>query len=169
MNWYRMFYVQTSTLRPRMHQKLTNHGKFCMQNNQLPTKSHVELKDNSIIHACYISVASIAFHVLLSKAYVLRTFWRWELSQPLKVHTIHQYGGTFSQVLGLFFPVWSLTYLRVLPTLAFTNSLPLKSATWQIYIAWDQTKSHVDITSNHKSQKMNQEAPSMGFTSNVIK
>jgi hypothetical protein len=39
-----MFFVQTSTLPPRMHQKLTKHGRFCKQNNQLPTKSHVELK-----------------------------------------------------------------------------------------------------------------------------
>jgi hypothetical protein len=47
MNQYRMFFVQTSTLPPHMHQKLTKHGKFYKQNNQLPTKSHVELKDNS--------------------------------------------------------------------------------------------------------------------------
>jgi hypothetical protein len=46
MTRYRMFYVQTSTLPPRMHQKLTKHGKFGQQNNQLPTKSHVELEDN---------------------------------------------------------------------------------------------------------------------------
>jgi hypothetical protein len=46
MNQYRMFYVQTSTLPPRMHHKLTKHGRFCKQNNQLPTKTHVELKDN---------------------------------------------------------------------------------------------------------------------------
>ena len=44
MNRYRMFFVQTSTL--RMHQKLTKHGKFCKQINQLPTKSHVELENN---------------------------------------------------------------------------------------------------------------------------
>jgi len=31
-----------------MLQKLTKHGRFCKQNNQLPTKSHDELKDNSI-------------------------------------------------------------------------------------------------------------------------
>jgi hypothetical protein len=49
MNQYRMFYVQTSTLPPRMHHKLTKHGRFCKQNNQLPTKTHVELKDNSIV------------------------------------------------------------------------------------------------------------------------
>jgi hypothetical protein len=49
MNRYRMFFVQTSTIPPRMHQKLSKHGKFCKQNNQLPTKSHVELKDNSTI------------------------------------------------------------------------------------------------------------------------
>ena len=47
MNRYRMFYVQTSTLPPRMHQNLTKHGRFCKQNNQLLTKSHVELKYNS--------------------------------------------------------------------------------------------------------------------------
>ena len=48
MNRYRMFFVQTSTLPPRTHQKLTKHGKFCKQNNQIPTKSHAELEDNSI-------------------------------------------------------------------------------------------------------------------------
>ena len=42
-----MFFVQTSTLPPRMHQNLTKHGKFCKQNNQLPTKNHVDLKDYS--------------------------------------------------------------------------------------------------------------------------
>jgi hypothetical protein len=47
MNRYTMFYVQTSTLPPRMYQKLIKHGRFCRKNNQLPTKSHVELKDNS--------------------------------------------------------------------------------------------------------------------------
>jgi hypothetical protein len=50
MNRYRMFYLQTSTLPPRMHHKLTKHGRLCKQNNQLPTKTHVELKDNSIMY-----------------------------------------------------------------------------------------------------------------------
>jgi hypothetical protein len=45
-----MFYLQTSTLPPRMHHKLTKHGRFCKQNNQLPTETHVELKDNSNIN-----------------------------------------------------------------------------------------------------------------------
>ena len=59
-------------------------------------------------------------------------------SQPLKVHTTHQYCGRPSQVSSLFFPAWSLTYHRVpLPASAFTISLPLKFATWQSYIAWD--------------------------------
>ena len=31
-----------------MHQKLTDHGKFCMQNNQSQAKTLVELKDNYI-------------------------------------------------------------------------------------------------------------------------
>jgi hypothetical protein len=47
MNQYRMFFVQTSTLPPRMHHKLTKHGRFFKQINQLPTKTHVELNDNS--------------------------------------------------------------------------------------------------------------------------
>jgi hypothetical protein len=53
MNQYRMFFVQTSTPLPRMHQKLTKHGKFCKQNNQLPTISHDELEDNSVIEGKY--------------------------------------------------------------------------------------------------------------------
>jgi hypothetical protein len=44
-----MFFVQTSTPPPRMHQKLTKHEKFDKQNNQLPTESHVELKNNSVM------------------------------------------------------------------------------------------------------------------------
>jgi hypothetical protein len=39
----------TSTLPPRMHQKLTKHEKFCKQNNQLPTKSHDELERTTLI------------------------------------------------------------------------------------------------------------------------
>ena len=31
-----------------MHLKLTKHGRFFKQTNQLPTKSHDELKNNSI-------------------------------------------------------------------------------------------------------------------------
>jgi hypothetical protein len=49
MNQYKMFFVQTSTLSPRMHQKLAKHGNICKQNNQLPTKNHDELEDNSIV------------------------------------------------------------------------------------------------------------------------
>ena len=32
-----------------MHQILTKHERFCKQNNQLPTKSHEELEDNSYV------------------------------------------------------------------------------------------------------------------------
>ena len=41
------------TLTSSMHQKFTEHGTFCIQNNQLPTKSPVELKDNSIDRLIY--------------------------------------------------------------------------------------------------------------------
>ena len=30
-----------------MHQKHAKYGRCCMQNNQLPTNSHVELEDKS--------------------------------------------------------------------------------------------------------------------------
>jgi hypothetical protein len=39
--YFRMIFVQTSQLTTNMHQKLTKHGKFCMQNNQLLTKSPI--------------------------------------------------------------------------------------------------------------------------------
>ena len=49
MNWYRMFFVQTSTRPPNMHLKLTKHGRFHKQNNQLSIKGRDELEDNSNI------------------------------------------------------------------------------------------------------------------------
>ena len=52
MNGYRMFFDQTSTLPPSMHRKLTKHERCCMQNNQLPTDSHVELEEN--YNACWL-------------------------------------------------------------------------------------------------------------------
>jgi hypothetical protein len=41
-----------------MHHKLTKHGRFCKQNNQLPTKTRVELKDNSNIFIPFLYVVS---------------------------------------------------------------------------------------------------------------
>ena len=49
MNRYRMIFVQTSTRPPNMHLKLTKHGRFRKQNNQLPIKGRDELEDNSDI------------------------------------------------------------------------------------------------------------------------
>ena len=42
-----MSFSQTSTLLPSMHLKLTEHGRCCMQINELLTKSFVDLVDNS--------------------------------------------------------------------------------------------------------------------------
>jgi hypothetical protein len=64
MNQYGMFFVQTSTLPPRMHQKLTKHGRFCKQNNQLPIKSHVEIKDNSNVLLFFQVPANFFFIVM---------------------------------------------------------------------------------------------------------
>ena len=49
MSQHRMFLVETSTLTPSMHRQLTIYGRYCMQDNQLLTKSHVELEDTSIV------------------------------------------------------------------------------------------------------------------------
>ena len=46
MNQYKKF-IQTSPSSPSMHPKLIEYEKFCMQNNQFPTKSPVELKNTS--------------------------------------------------------------------------------------------------------------------------
>ena len=48
MNQYRISFIQTSTLPPSMHREHTQHGRSWIQNNQLPTKSHVELEDAHI-------------------------------------------------------------------------------------------------------------------------
>jgi hypothetical protein len=45
MNRWRKFCVQTSTPAPSMHKKLTQHGKYGMQINQLLTKTLVDLKN----------------------------------------------------------------------------------------------------------------------------
>ena len=42
-----MFFVQTSTLPPSMHQNLTEHGRCFMQIRKLLTKIHVELDESS--------------------------------------------------------------------------------------------------------------------------
>jgi hypothetical protein len=55
-----MFFVQTSTPPPCMHQKLTRHGWFCNQNNQFPTDSHDELEDNSINLSCSLDMQDFA-------------------------------------------------------------------------------------------------------------
>ena len=47
INRQRMFFVKTSTLFPSMCCKAIEHGRYCVQNNQLLTKSDVEFKDNS--------------------------------------------------------------------------------------------------------------------------
>ena len=41
---HRIMFVQTSTPIPRMHQKLTEHEGYYKQNNQLSTKTWVEIK-----------------------------------------------------------------------------------------------------------------------------
>ena len=48
-NWHNKLFVPTSTPTPSMHKKLTKHGKFCLQNNQLPTTPAAELKGNSSV------------------------------------------------------------------------------------------------------------------------
>lgn len=50
MNQHSMFFGQTSTLTTRMSLKLTKHGKFRMENNQLPTNAPVELKVKSLLY-----------------------------------------------------------------------------------------------------------------------
>ena len=48
MNQYREFFVQTSTPTPSMHQKFTEHGKFCMQKKPTPIQYVVWVEQNSI-------------------------------------------------------------------------------------------------------------------------
>ena len=64
----------------RMHLKVTKHGRFCKQKNQLPTKTHDELKDNSnitrkfgLIFFChYIKVVILSSGLLKRLDYTLK-------------------------------------------------------------------------------------------------
>ena len=50
MNRYGIFFVQTSTLpHPSMRCKHAKHGRCCMQDHELPTRSHVEFEDTSVV------------------------------------------------------------------------------------------------------------------------
>ena len=65
MNQYRMFFVQTSTLpTPRMHNFFTENGTCCMQINQLPIKSPVELQDNFNNLRKFANLVQIAFVIM---------------------------------------------------------------------------------------------------------
>ena len=74
MNWYRMFFIQISfTQPPSMHWELPEHGRCCMQNNQLLTKSHVESEDNSILEHS-VNWSNFVLHVVKVTGKVRREF-----------------------------------------------------------------------------------------------
>jgi hypothetical protein len=79
-----MFFVQTSTLPPRMHQKLTKHGKFCKQNNQLPTKSHDELKDDSNMDGLFVTYYFALVATPGSLSLLCQGSWAFVVIQPFK-------------------------------------------------------------------------------------
>jgi len=55
-----------------MHHKLTKHERFCKQNNQLPTKTHVELKANSNMQALKVNkVKQLFLSRVLSSCYLV--------------------------------------------------------------------------------------------------
>ena len=64
-----------------MHLKLTKHGRFCKQNDQLPTKSHDELEDNSIIPITFEIVHSLADEKRLDGQQILWMIWIFMASQ----------------------------------------------------------------------------------------
>ena len=76
--WPHWTNIECSLFKPphnlqHMHIKLTKHGRFCKQNNQIPTKSHDELEDIYILELLLIACS--------------KTFWKLSsrLSQKLLV------------------------------------------------------------------------------------
>lgn len=41
-----------------MHHKLTKDGRYCINNNQLPTKSHIVLEDNYVVWPRFVPLQS---------------------------------------------------------------------------------------------------------------
>ena len=60
MDQYRMFFGQTSTRPPSMNRKPIKHGRCWIQINQLPTDTHVELKDKSSYTDRFLSPGQIS-------------------------------------------------------------------------------------------------------------
>lgn len=81
VNWYRMLFVQTSTPPLSMHQKFIEHGRCCMETNQLLCKSDVELEDNFIESPVFAllrnsdlsSILYVSFYTLLTEAFLRNT------------------------------------------------------------------------------------------------
>ena len=78
MNRYRMFFVQVSTPPPSMHQKLTEHGRCCIHNKQLLTKTYVALENNSNVQ----HLKTLRLFVLCDRA--LLTFYSQQTQLALR-------------------------------------------------------------------------------------
>ena len=77
-----------------MHSKSTEHGTICIQNNQLPTKSPVEIKDNSIDMFVY-NVITLYTSSLVEKDYDVCSICiecvatnQWENQNKKEMHSI---------------------------------------------------------------------------------
>jgi len=55
-----------------MHRKLTKYRRCCKQNNQLPTKSRTDLKDNSIMATSPCSCLKAGVNQLLSTTKLIK-------------------------------------------------------------------------------------------------
>ena len=75
MNQHRKFFIRTSTPAPSMHWKLTEYGKYCMQNNQLASKTLVGLKDNSTVHIMKSMFPSKIYVELVCKERIVILCW----------------------------------------------------------------------------------------------
>jgi hypothetical protein len=98
-----MLSVQTTTPTPSMHLKLTEHGKCCIQNNQLPTISSVEFKDNSNINTLFPLSTLIVVNGVVTSQFKIK----------IKMFLVcAQSGGACSEAVVQF--EWRAAYLRSL-------------------------------------------------------
>ena len=101
-----------------MHQKVTKHGRCCMHNSQLQTKSHVELEDNSIVFLSY-------FDLFL---WLHRYGWPWGLEAyrgSIERHKPHCVLWRVPDIYAWGYQVWCRHYFQ------FQKSMTAVSEQWK--------------------------------------
>lgn len=148
-----MFFIQTSTLPPRMHWKLRNHGRNCIQNTHFPTKIYTEVEDKFIL-LLKLGMTSRIITILCHYAgmYVLDSWWVLMLYQSCSIIKIsllsccpagNQNDRTLYLIQLCFYP-----FKELLSLFQWDCSLKPLSWIWKVYHQRSCRRWHLEQTTS---------------------